>query len=154
MFHQVAYGVLSITTILRGMYIMEHTLRPALRKRNPEQADQIMKTMWQLALAGPFRTLARLRLGAYADANVLQEILPSLAGFFIWNMDNIFCHSLVAARNYIQLPWAVLLEGHGWWHILTGIGESPPLLHESKSARRYKAKTCGRWYVTAHLPRA
>jgi hypothetical protein len=47
-----------------------------------------------------------------------------LAGFLIWNLDNIFCHYLLTARNHMMLPWAVVLEGHGWWHILTGIGES------------------------------
>ncbi|KAH8893724.1 alkaline phytoceramidase [Thozetella sp. PMI_491] len=100
-FHQVAYGLLTATTIFRGMYIMEYTLRPTLRKRNPEEADQIMTTMWHLAATG---------------------ILTFLAGFFIWNMDNIFCRQLIAARDFLQLPWAVVLEGHGWWHILTGIG--------------------------------
>ncbi len=46
-----------------------------------------------------------------------------LAGFFLWNMDNIFCHHLTATKNSMKLPWSVLLEGHGWWHILTGLGE-------------------------------
>ncbi len=51
-FHQVAYGLLTVTTIFRGMYIMEFRLRPALQKRNPEEADEIMTTMWHLALTG------------------------------------------------------------------------------------------------------
>jgi dihydroceramidase len=37
-------------------------------------------------------------------------------------MDNIFCGYLREARNTILLPWAMVLEGHGWWHIFTGIG--------------------------------
>jgi hypothetical protein len=45
-----------------------------------------------------------------------------LTGFFIWNMDNIYCRYLKTARNHILLPWSVLLEGHGWWHIFTGLG--------------------------------
>lgn len=51
-----------------------------------------------------------------------------LGGFLIWNLDNVFCRHLVHARNRIQLPWAVVLEGHGWWHILTGLGKDllPP----------------------------
>ena len=47
-----------------------------------------------------------------------------LGGFFLWNMDTIFCHHLTATKNQILLPWSVILEGHGWWHILTGLGES------------------------------
>ena len=56
MFHQVAYAVLTLTTIFRGMYVMEHTLRPALRKRNPAEVDQIMTTMWHLAWTGSLPT--------------------------------------------------------------------------------------------------
>lgn len=45
-----------------------------------------------------------------------------VGGFFLWNMDNIFCHHLKTARHQIGLPWSVVLEAHGWWHILTGLG--------------------------------
>lgn len=51
-----------------------------------------------------------------------------LAGFFLWNMDNIFCHHLTATKNSMKLPWSVVLEGHGWWHILTGLGKPPVFL--------------------------
>lgn len=44
-------------------------------------------------------------------------------GFFIWNLDNIFCSNLIfLRRNYLGLPLGVLLEGHGWWHVFTGLG--------------------------------
>ncbi|GMG34126.1 unnamed protein product [Ambrosiozyma monospora] len=44
-------------------------------------------------------------------------------GFFIWNCDNIFCgHLIFVRRNYLGLPFGVLTEGHGWWHIFTGLG--------------------------------
>ena len=56
MFHQVAYAVLTLTTIFRGMYVMEYMLRPALLKRNPAEADQIMTTMWQLTWTGSLPT--------------------------------------------------------------------------------------------------
>lgn len=45
-----------------------------------------------------------------------------LVGFFIWNVDNIFCKYLLSARNTMLLPWAVVLEGHAWWHIFTSLG--------------------------------
>jgi dihydroceramidase len=47
-----------------------------------------------------------------------------LTGFFIWNMDNIYCRHLRTARNHILLPWAVVLEGHGWWHLFTALGKT------------------------------
>ena len=46
-----------------------------------------------------------------------------LAGFCLWNMDNIFCHHLTTGKQQMLLPWSAVLEGHGWWHILTGLGE-------------------------------
>jgi len=51
-----------------------------------------------------------------------QGILMFLAGFFVWNMDNIFCRHITETKQQIQLPWSAILEGHGWWHILTGAG--------------------------------
>ncbi|KAK0733605.1 alkaline phytoceramidase [Lasiosphaeria miniovina] len=99
-FHQVAYGLLSAGGTFWGYYLMEAQLRPALKKRNPDGCGRMMRELWAFSLTGLF-----LFLG----------------GFFIWNMDNIFCRYLVTARNQVLLPWAALLEGHGWWHILTGL---------------------------------
>ena len=46
-----------------------------------------------------------------------------VAGFAIWNLDNIFCNQLRRWRRAVGLPWAVLLEGHAWWQLMTGLGE-------------------------------
>lgn len=43
-------------------------------------------------------------------------------GFFIWNMDNIYCDTLTHWKVFIGWPRAFLLEGHSWWHVLTGAG--------------------------------
>ncbi|KAJ4151310.1 hypothetical protein LMH87_012019 [Akanthomyces muscarius] len=45
-----------------------------------------------------------------------------LCGFLVWNLDNIYCSQIRRWRREIGLPWAVFLEGHGWWHLLTGLG--------------------------------
>ncbi|KAL1840742.1 hypothetical protein VTJ49DRAFT_182 [Mycothermus thermophilus] len=99
-FHQVAYGLLTLSTVCRGFYVMERHVRPRLKQRNPAEVEWYMRNMYKLAVSG---------IGMF------------LAGFFIWNIDNIFCHHLTASKNRILLPWSVLLEGHGWWHILTGL---------------------------------
>lgn len=114
MFHQVAYGVITLSTIVRGFYVTEGQLRQALTERVPAEVDQRMRQIRMLSFSG---------------------IFMFLGGFLIWNLDNAFCHHLVHARNQIQLPWAVVLEGHGWWHILTGLGKEfwpsfPPEMHE------------------------
>lgn len=102
-FHQVAYASLTCAVVFRGMYVMEAHLRPALKERSesPAHAEQIMKQMWSMATTG---------------------IVLFLVGFFIWNMDNIYCGHLRSLRSSVLLPWAVIFEGHGWWHIFTGLG--------------------------------
>jgi len=43
-------------------------------------------------------------------------------GYFLWHMDFLFCKELTNLRRQVGIPWGFLLELHGWWHILTGIG--------------------------------
>ncbi|RVX68424.1 hypothetical protein B0A52_07424 [Exophiala mesophila] len=66
------------------------------------------------SLNGPERMVARrqFRVGG----------LCFLAGFLLWLVDGAYCGPLRAARETLGLPWAFLLEFHGWWHILTSIG--------------------------------
>ncbi|KAF2430538.1 alkaline ceramidase-like protein [Tothia fuscella] len=121
-FHQNMYGLLTAVVLLRAMYIMEVNIRPSLRekerqakltsssvspteksemRREDERDIQILKTMWSMIAYG---------------------LSIFLGGFFVWNLDNIFCGTLIRWRREIGLPWGILLEGHGWWHIMTGIG--------------------------------
>ncbi|KAK4170173.1 ceramidase-domain-containing protein [Cladorrhinum sp. PSN259] len=100
-FHQVAYGLLTLSTVVRGFYVTQYKLRPAVCKRNPVRGELIMKQMWKLAFSG---------------------IIMFLVGFFLWNVDTIFCKHITTTKQRLQLPWSAVLEGHGWWHILTGAG--------------------------------
>ncbi|APA11615.1 hypothetical protein sscle_08g063850 [Sclerotinia sclerotiorum 1980 UF-70] len=45
-----------------------------------------------------------------------------ITGFILWNIDNTFCASLTQTKRSIGIPWSFVLELHGWWHVLTGIG--------------------------------
>ncbi|KAJ6786806.1 hypothetical protein PWT90_03857 [Aphanocladium album] len=47
-----------------------------------------------------------------------------LVGYGIWNIDLEFCQVLRDLRARVGLPWAWLLEFHGWWHLLTAVGAS------------------------------
>lgn len=97
-FHQVAYASIQIASTVRVVYLL-------ISKNSALNASQAGKERK--------REIARLYLfGA----------VVFLTGFAIWNVDNIFCYQLRQARNKIGYPWAVLLEGHGWWHIFTGYG--------------------------------
>ncbi|CAG8900352.1 unnamed protein product [Penicillium egyptiacum] len=43
-------------------------------------------------------------------------------GYWLWLVDQWACGFLTKAREAIGLPYAFILELHGWWHICTGIG--------------------------------
>lgn len=42
----------------------------------------------------------------------------------VWVVDLELCPPLRALRARVGLPWAHLLELHGWWHILTAVAAS------------------------------
>lgn len=56
------------------------------------------------------------------NRRTLQALGTSLLGYLVWNIDLEFCAMLRDVRERVGLPWAWLLELHGWWHILTAIG--------------------------------
>ncbi|KAM5343834.1 hypothetical protein ACJ41O_012371 [Fusarium nematophilum] len=43
-------------------------------------------------------------------------------GYVVWLIDDWACAQLIDARRAVGLPFAFLLELHGWWHVLTSIG--------------------------------
>lgn len=45
-----------------------------------------------------------------------------LMGYAIWNVDNEYCGTLRTWRRGVGLPWGIFSEGHGWWHLLAGVG--------------------------------
>jgi dihydroceramidase len=45
-------------------------------------------------------------------------------GYLLWSIDLEYCAELRALRQKVGLPWAWVLELHGWWHILTAVGAS------------------------------
>lgn len=125
-FHQNAYALLTATVLFRSMYVMEITLRPSLRKREQQHQtlqekhavsaseaaeqkrqddrdEEILRTMWWMIFYG---------LGIF------------LGGFGIWALDRVFCTTLREWRQEIGLPWGILLEGHGWWSVLSREGIS------------------------------
>ncbi|KAJ9312944.1 hypothetical protein DTO271D3_6858 [Paecilomyces variotii] len=123
-FHQNAYALLTTVIVLRSMWIMEVTLRPSLRKTTEE--DRLERQRKGL----PTPSKERLHHENVRDLKTLKTmwfmvvygLAMFLGGFFIWFLDNQFCPTLRRWRRVVGLPWGVLLEGHGWWHLMTGIG--------------------------------
>ncbi|KAI1495478.1 alkaline phytoceramidase [Biscogniauxia marginata] len=108
-FHQTVYAILTATVVISNVWIMEKMVRPQLRAREEKRAqnttvptsDAILSQMWAVVVTG---------------------LSIFLGGYLIWTLDNIYCNTLRKWRHQIQLPWAVVLEGHAWWHLMTGIG--------------------------------
>lgn len=45
-----------------------------------------------------------------------------LTGFALWGIDRGQCTNLTHAKHFMGIPWGFILELHGWWHLLTGMG--------------------------------
>lgn len=119
-FHQNAYALLTAVVLFRSIYVMETSLRPKFRKerengavrkggkedeqeqrRRDARDESILRRMWFMIAVG---------------------LSIFLGGFAIWTVDNVHCSTLRQWRREIGLPWGVFLEGHGWWHLMTGVG--------------------------------
>lgn len=122
LFHQRSYGILTAVVLFRGFYVMERNLRASWGMRKPrvgpgdgqgkgeamreqkridERDRRILNSMWTVVGSG---------------------LAVFLLGFAVWNLDNKFCGTVRRWRHTIGLPWGILLEGHGWWHLFTGLG--------------------------------
>ena len=97
-FHQVAYASIQLVSTIRVVYLLQNK---SSALNTTQLGKQRKKEIQRLYLFGT---------------------VIFLTGFAVWNVDNIFCYQLRQARNKVGYPWAVLLEGHGWWHVLTGWG--------------------------------
>ncbi|KAJ5297611.1 hypothetical protein N7508_007860 [Penicillium antarcticum] len=123
-FHQNAYALLTIVVVFRSMHTMEVTLRPKWRHSTEE--DRLERQMKGL----PVPTKERQHYENVRDQKTLNTmwfmvcygLVMFLGGFAIWNLDNLFCSQVRRLRHQVGLPWGLILEGHGWWHVMTGLG--------------------------------
>lgn len=51
---------------------------------------------------------------------VISSLVIFLGGFLFWNLDNAYCPTIRDWRHAVGLPWGIFLEGHAWWHLMTG----------------------------------
>ncbi|CAF9910003.1 hypothetical protein IMSHALPRED_008527 [Imshaugia aleurites] len=122
-FHQNAYTILTAVVLTRSMYVMELNLRPRLKQSESEYKLLHKRSMTadeKLVSQGEDRRDRKI-LGMMW-AMIAFGLTTFLGGFFIWNLDNVYCSKLRVWRRAIGLPWGILLEGHGWWHLMTGTG--------------------------------
>jgi dihydroceramidase len=123
-FHQNVYAALTVFIVFKSIYDMEYTLRPSLRKTR--ESDRVLKQRYCL----PVPTKEQQKYENERDIDILKDmwilvgwgVSIFLGGFVIWGFDRVACMQLRVTRREIGLPYGILLEGHGWWHVMTGIG--------------------------------
>ncbi|KAL0068626.1 alkaline ceramidase ydc1 [Marasmius tenuissimus] len=59
---------------------------------------------------------------AVARSWYIKGTIVWVIAFTVWNLDNIFCDRITGWKVAVGWPTAFLLEGHSWWHFLTGLG--------------------------------
>jgi len=94
-YHQVVFATLILTAAARTMYLLDKSKKSGLILTNTR--SEISKVFITGAVTFAF-------------------------GFFVWNLDNIFCNTLTRWKVAIDWPLAFFFECHAWWHILTGLG--------------------------------
>ncbi|EPE32368.1 alkaline ceramidase [Glarea lozoyensis ATCC 20868] len=120
-FHQNAFAIITAVVLFRSMYVMEVNLRPSLRAKYATPSQKLANTE---------QTKAQRVASEVRDRAILNEMWLLVAiglsiflgGFGIWALDNQYCSTIRVWRRKIGLPWGILLEGHGWWHLMTGFG--------------------------------
>jgi len=95
LYHQCVFASIMIATFLREVYLLAWS--DASRTIPDKKKAVIVET---------------LRTGLFLF----------LLGFFVWNLDNIFCGSWTQVKRAVGWPLAFFMEGHAWWHIFTGLG--------------------------------
>ncbi|WVW84530.1 hypothetical protein I302_106564 [Kwoniella bestiolae CBS 10118] len=70
-----------------------------------------------LAFMLPLNHPSKVKIGK----TMAWGVVTFAVGFGIWNIDNIFCKQLRVIRDAIG-PLGVLVEGHAYWHLMTGYG--------------------------------
>nr|XP_009861435.1 alkaline ceramidase 3-like isoform X3 [Ciona intestinalis] len=73
----------------------------------------------------------------------LASLCFYLFGFFLWNIDNIFCSHLRNARASSNNPLlSVATQLHAWWHIFTGYGTYLHILFSSYARLLHLKREC------------
>ncbi|OAA53509.1 Ceramidase [Niveomyces insectorum RCEF 264] len=92
LYHTLAFGTVLVLLFLRSRYLFH----------------------WRV----PGFPAAKRRAWAARSRTALVLLL---VGYALWNVDLECCAALRRLRARVGLPWAWLLELHGWWHILTAM---------------------------------
>lgn len=84
----------------------------------------------------------------------ITSFLLYAVGFFLWNIDNIFCSSIRHARGELPLFLTPTTQLHAWWHLFTGTASWIQFLFTSQARAIKAGKSCTikmLWHVWPYL---
>lgn len=72
------------------------------------------------------RYIIHIRIREREHRQRLRKLLTfasvtALTSYGIWNIDVNLCSTLTQWKRQLGVPWGILLELHGWWHIGTAV---------------------------------
>jgi dihydroceramidase len=110
--HQASWLVLLVLVAWKTRALIQE------RAKTPEQKQTFSRLIaFGTGKFGPYLLLLAFMIN-YADSTKANMAL----GYFLWQLDGIFCSELTAMKRSIGMPWGFLLEMHAWWHLFTAIG--------------------------------
>lgn len=118
-FHQVAFGILTLSIVVHSIYVMENKIRPYLQQKYSRSKAHLSSTK---PLDNPVTPERDQEFMSAMWAMVCKGLSIFLLGWMLWALDTAYCSTLRHWRRQMGLPWGIVLEGHGWWHIFTGAG--------------------------------
>lgn len=112
------------TTVLLASMIIETVYHSAMNEEFVHQASWLVLLV---LVARKTRALIQQRAKTPEQKQTFSRLIAfgtaSMAlGYFLWQLDGIFCSELTASKRSIGMPWGFLLEMHAWWHLFTAIG--------------------------------
>ncbi|KAE9961215.1 hypothetical protein EG328_004717 [Venturia inaequalis] len=136
-FHQICFAIIVAIVAFKNMYTMETKLRPErlVTKGSTTPPYDVKVENWDVKRTGSWTPEGEmLRQGPRGSVDERKtKALKSMwimvacglgtigAGFLLWNLDTMYCSHWRRWRRQVGLPWGMLLEGHAWWHVLTGL---------------------------------
>ncbi|KAI9631910.1 ceramidase [Dioszegia hungarica] len=93
-YHQLAFGFILLSSVTQNFRFIRRLASAA--DANPAQHAKVVNTL-------------------------LSGIATFIVGFIIWNVDNYFCDVLRRGQELLG-PLGFILQGHGYWHLMTGYG--------------------------------
>ncbi|TFL03748.1 alkaline phytoceramidase [Pterulicium gracile] len=131
-YHQSVFAVLIIGIVIRVVYLLhnaeDYTLEDikeqAPLSSNDTDTEPNNTNTPAVLNTKPARKVVVIPPSARRDIRHCFTVGPSsfALGFLVWNLDNVFCGRLTGWKRALGWPAAFLLEGHSWWHVLTGYG--------------------------------